>query len=176
MSEFKAAIEWVLENEGGYSNHPSDPGGKTNYGITNALAKRHGFDSARDVTRDDALKIYKGEFWHPRFGEVSQPIATKTLDLCVHFGPNNGVRIAQQALNVLKTGWVDVDGWFGNNTVHALNMLADGRSQPPDFCSEYWWLRAASACQAERYARQAMGNLQKLDFIYGWLDRAARKI
>lgn len=43
MSNFKKAFEKTIIFEGGYSDHPYDPGGKTKYGITESTARSHGY-------------------------------------------------------------------------------------------------------------------------------------
>ncbi len=54
-------IEALIEREGGYSNHPSDRGGPTKYGITEAVARAHGFSGAmRNLPRDEAAAITAG--------------------------------------------------------------------------------------------------------------------
>ncbi|HUG46231.1 MAG TPA: glycosyl hydrolase 108 family protein, partial [Sphingomicrobium sp.] len=57
-------IEALLEREGGYVNHPSDRGGPTNYGITEAVARAHGYQgSMRRLPREEAVAIYKRLYW-----------------------------------------------------------------------------------------------------------------
>ncbi|MCW8621188.1 glycosyl hydrolase 108 family protein, partial [Acinetobacter baumannii] len=47
---FQTALKRVLQHEGGYINHPSDPGGETNYGITKSVARQYGYKgSMKDI-------------------------------------------------------------------------------------------------------------------------------
>jgi hypothetical protein len=59
---FDAAMELVFQSEGGYVNHPNDPGGPTNMGITFDTAKRHGYrtiTALKNMTREQAKEIYR---------------------------------------------------------------------------------------------------------------------
>ena len=51
-------VEALIEREGGYSNHPADKGGPTCFGITEAVARAHGYRGAmRSLPRDEAVAI-----------------------------------------------------------------------------------------------------------------------
>ena len=60
---FDEAFDRLIGHEGGYSDHPSDPGGKTQFGITEAVARAHGFTGdMRTLTRDEAKRIYRVDY------------------------------------------------------------------------------------------------------------------
>lgn len=63
----------ILGKEGGYVNHPDDKGGPTNWGITQATARAHGYTGdMRNLTRQQAMDIYEADYWYgPRFDQVS---------------------------------------------------------------------------------------------------------
>ena len=62
---FQEALKRVLQHEGGYVNHPSDPGGETNYGITKSVARQYGFKGSMKVIPMDIVeKIYKDQYWN----------------------------------------------------------------------------------------------------------------
>ncbi len=62
--EFNRFIERVLSHEGGYVNHPQDPGGETNWGITKRSAQATGYNgSMRAMTREQSISIYREAFW-----------------------------------------------------------------------------------------------------------------
>ena len=69
MAAFTTQIQnWILASEGGYVDHPSDPGGATNMGITHrTLAAWRGKpvtkQDVRNLTRVEALEIYKAQYW-----------------------------------------------------------------------------------------------------------------
>lgn len=120
---FQTAIELVLEKEGGFSNHPRDRGGPTNFGITAlTYAAFHGRDPAtvteadmRALTREEAIDIYRNNYWNASRCE-SLPAG---LDLCVFdFAVNAGVRRAVRLLQeVVHT---EPDGSIGPITLAAI--------------------------------------------------------
>lgn len=62
--KFNQFINRVLSHEGGYANHPKDPGGETNWGITKRTAQANGYNgSMRAMTREQAISIYRKAFW-----------------------------------------------------------------------------------------------------------------
>lgn len=71
MSKFDQALEHTFREEGGYVNHPTDPGGATNMGITqrtlDSFRKRHPelelAADVRDLKREHAAVIYKLDYW-----------------------------------------------------------------------------------------------------------------
>ena len=61
---FITAFEKVIGIEGGYSDDPDDRGGKTKFGITEAVARAHGYrGEMRDLGLTTARKIYKSSYW-----------------------------------------------------------------------------------------------------------------
>ena len=53
-------IEEVIAREGGYVNHPADPGGATRWGVTERLARAHGYRGPmRDYPRGEAVSVYR---------------------------------------------------------------------------------------------------------------------
>lgn len=69
--------EKILEWEGGCGNHPADLGGETCYGVTAALARKHGVYSVRSLTKEQAVKIFKQEYPH-----CNQYKNTGVIDIC----------------------------------------------------------------------------------------------
>ena len=113
MAKFKDAIGYVLDNEGGYSEHPSDPGGETFWGISLRYLKGTGeygdidddgdidADDIRAMTMADAEGFYFRDFWTPlKLDKVeSQAVATRVFDMAVNMGLRAAVKIAQKASN-----------------------------------------------------------------------------
>ncbi|ELW9416697.1 hypothetical protein SIO58_000529, partial [Enterobacter hormaechei] len=64
----------ILGKEGGYVDHPNDKGGPTNWGITQATARAHGYTGdMRNLTREQALAILESDYWYgPRFDQVAE--------------------------------------------------------------------------------------------------------
>jgi len=67
------AVKFTLKWEGGYVNHPNDPGGPTNMGVTLGSAKAYHLDINRDgiideedikaLSLEDVIKVYKDKYW-----------------------------------------------------------------------------------------------------------------
>lgn len=74
----------VLELEGGYVNHPDDPGGETKYGIS-----RRAYPSVdiKNLTEETAARIYKTDYWHPIASRVREPrLRLLAFDSAVNHG------------------------------------------------------------------------------------------
>lgn len=120
---FDICVEHVRLMEGGKVNRASDPGGSTNFGITQPV-----LDAARTLLPElpraveslswaDAKQIYKRHYWSAiRGDELPLPYALITLDAAVNHGPNRAVRFLQQGLGVTA------DGWIGTETLAAAHV------------------------------------------------------
>lgn len=103
---FDDAIKRVLLHEGGYSDHAADPGGKTMYGITEAVAREVGFrGNMNELPLDLAKRIYKDKYWDAvRADELPASIRYPMLDAAVNSGPRQAVLWLQRALGVTADG------------------------------------------------------------------------
>ncbi|HXV83035.1 MAG TPA: glycosyl hydrolase 108 family protein [Candidatus Binatia bacterium] len=118
---FEAALPFILRWEGGFVDHPNDPGGRTNKGVTqkvyNAWRRRQGL-SQRDVKmieHDEVLAIYEAGYWiPPRCDLLGRQLDLVQFDTAVNMGVGRAVRFLQQAVNC------DVDGDFGPATERAV--------------------------------------------------------
>lgn len=80
---FDKIISFVLEEEGGYVNHPSDPGGETNFGIS----KRQYPDvDIKGLTKPQAIEIYRRDYWKDEWEKLGFPLATCMLDTAINMG------------------------------------------------------------------------------------------
>lgn len=132
MSDPIKAIEYVLVNEGPYSNDPDDSGGATNFGLTKVdVAAFRGVkvsslsnDDIKHLSKDEAILIYKARYWSPLRGDqiVDQTVATAILDVGVLYGVSTVTKYVQNAINALG-GHVAVDSSFGALTVIGLNKV-----------------------------------------------------
>lgn len=114
---FSAAFERVVAHEGGYVNHPADPGGETNWGITRRVARANGYLGAmRELTRDQARRIYFDAYWRrARADDYHPAIGFQLFDAAVNHGYGNAARFLQRAVGVAD------DGVVGPRTVAAVN-------------------------------------------------------
>ena len=163
MADFIKALFYTLRREGGWSNHPADKGGATNYGITLETAKRHGIlteAALKGITQAQVAEIYKADYW--RFDDVNdQRVATKVFDMAVNMGFSTAVRILQRALSVQLDLALVFDGKFGPLTEAAVNNAEPDRL-----------LRLLCAAAAHYYESLASRKPSQAVFLKGWLKRA----
>lgn len=114
---FDAAFTTILKHEGGFVHHPSDPGGATNMGITEAVARRVGYKGPmQDLPVDLAKRIYLEEYWKPmRADELPPAVRYAVFDAAVNSGVRQSTLWLQRALGVAD------DGSLGPKTVAAAN-------------------------------------------------------
>ncbi len=110
---FQLAVSRTLDLEQGYTNHPSDPGGATNMGITERTARRNGYQGdMRFLPPQTAISIYEAEYWTPIQGDnIPFPIAYQLFDFGVNSGPIQAVKELQRLLKLQD------DGIFGPKTL-----------------------------------------------------------
>ena len=114
--DFETAFERLIAHEGGYVNHPADPGGETNWGITKRTALANGYrGDMRSLSRCQAKEIYRVAYWQrSRADEYDGAIGFQVFDAAVNHGIGNAVRFLQRAVGVAD------DGQVGPNTVAAI--------------------------------------------------------
>jgi len=174
--EVDTLIDSLIEREGGFANHPSDRGGPTNFGITEAVARAHGYSGAmRNLPRSEAAAIYKRLYWlRPRFDQVarrSEAVASELFDSGVNMGPAVAATFLQRALSALnrdRQDYADLvpDGRIGPATLSALDTFLELRGKKE---GETVLLKALDALQGERYIRLAERRPTNEAFLYGWL-------
>ena len=123
---FERCLTEVLRHEGGYVDHPSDPGGATNMGITRkTLARWRKVSPWTDLPksavaglkRDEAALIYRASYWNAcEAGAMPAGVDLALFDFAVNSGPDRAVRVLQAALGVAA------DGAVGPVTVGAVNV------------------------------------------------------
>jgi lysozyme family protein len=170
-----ALIEELIDREGGYANHPADKGGPTRFGITEAVARAHGFAGAMtSLPREEAAAIYRRIYWlRPGFDAVaerSEPLAAELFDTGANMGPAVAATFLQRALTALNRNGQDYpdlvpDGRVGPATLTALDAFFARRGEQ----GETVLLRALEAMQGERYLRLAERRPANEAFLYGWL-------
>lgn len=105
---FDQAFEKLLGLEGDYSDHPADPGGKTRFGITEAVARQHGYNGdMRHLPVGTAKAIYRMSYWDKvRADELPDVVRYAVFDGAVNSGPAQAVKWLQRALRVMDDGVV----------------------------------------------------------------------
>ena len=118
-TRFEQAVEHVLKHEGGFVQHPRDPGGATKFGITRetlARAKKRpaSINDVRRLSRKEAIAIYRQLYWEAvRADELPPGLDLAAFDLAVNSGPTRAVKMLQTALGV------EADGIIGPITLGA---------------------------------------------------------
>ncbi len=168
-------IDEVIAREGGYSNHPADKGGATRWGVTEAVARAHGYrGDMRSYPRSEAVVVYRRIYWlRPGFERVAEHaprIAAELFDTGVNMGPAVAAGFLQRALNALNRGGLDypdlaVDRSIGSATLNALKGFIACRGAS----GEKVLLKAMEALQGERYLGLAEERPANEAFLYGWL-------
>lgn len=169
MARIEGSIEYVLQNEGGYTNDAQDAGGATNWGITHAdLARwRRAPVSNGDVksmTKAEAEEIYKAYYWAPLSldGVEDQSIATCIFDTGVNRGLYVGASYAQRVCNELGST-LAVDGKIGPISIAAINSL-----KRRDFIADYYaHVKAGYDSIVAQHPSQRV-------FYNGWMNRARK--
>jgi len=120
-ASFAASLPFILRWEGGYVNHPADPGGATNRGVTQKVydAWRRGkgqpAQDVRQLSDAEMRSIYESGYWLPaRCDVLDRKLDVVQLDTAVNMGVGRAVRFLQTAVGTA------VDGGFGDGTLKAV--------------------------------------------------------
>jgi len=126
---YNSAVIVLLNHEGGYSNHPKDPGGATNFGITQreltrCYARLKLPSDVKSLTKVHAKIYYKSEWWDKYHYEAinSLYIATKIFDMAVNMGAEEAAILTQRACNACGHN-LKVDGILGGKTLGVINEI-----------------------------------------------------
>lgn len=103
---FDQAFDVLLGHEGGYSNHPSDPGGETMWGVTLRVARENGYTgSMRDLPRSTAKVIYRRKYWDAvSADELPADVRLDVFDASVNSGPGQAAKWLQRAAGATPDG------------------------------------------------------------------------
>lgn len=179
---FSNAIETVLAHEGGFVDHPDDPGGATNWGVSlrwlvslgDIDLDRDGFtdfdfdrdgdvdaDDIRKMTREDAVEVYRIYWWERfEYNLLPELIGPKTFDLAVNMGAHQAHKLLQRACRACDAPVVD-DGVLGPVTRKAV------------FCADERALLTSLRSEAAGFYRGLVIAKPRFEtFIAGWLRRA----
>lgn len=131
-SSFDEALRRVLVHEGGYADHPADPGGATMKGVTQRVydgwRRRHGVPprAVRLIEPGEVAAIYRRQYWDAlRADDLPAGIDYALFDAAVNSGPGQAAKWLQRTLGVAA------DGQIGEATLAALEgrdaaALVDG--------------------------------------------------
>ena len=158
IGNFKNCLDLVLKSEGGWVNHPSDPGGETNLGVTKRVWEEyvgHPVESLKKLTKDDVAPLYELKYWRPCYGEVlPRGLDFVVFSMGVNAGPGRSIKLLQQSLGCVS------DGVIGPRTRELISA-----SNPATLISKF------SETRREYY--RALKNFPT--FGRGWLARVDKE-
>jgi lysozyme family protein len=114
---FRKSLQQVLVHEGGFADHPRDPGGATMKGVTLATFRRHfgankTKDDLRNITDDQLEQVYRTGYWDKcRCDQLPSGIDYAVFDAAVNSGPGRAAIWLQAAAGATR------DGGIGPNTL-----------------------------------------------------------
>lgn len=168
-------FDGIVGREGGFVDDPNDRGGATRWGITEKVARAHGYQGdMRDLPRETALAILDADYWTgPRFDKIhaiSPRIAEELCDTGVNMGPSVPVSMLQRWLNAFNQQGsiypdMVVDGQIGPRTLSALKLFLAKRDEE----GETVLLIALNCSQGQRYLELAEQRAENESFVYGWM-------
>lgn len=120
---FKSSLAHVLKSEGGFVNHPKDPGGMTNLGCTKNTWEDfvgHPVSEAdmRALTPELLAPLYKRKYWDKVAGDdLPSGLDYAVFDAAINSGPGRAAKWLQELVNV------QVDGAIGKGTLAAVEAV-----------------------------------------------------
>ena len=116
--DFDQAYDRLMGHEGGYSNHPDDPGGETMWGVTKRVAVAYGYSGPmRDLPRDTAKQIYRRLYWDAvQADQLPEAVRFDVFDAAVNSGVSQAVKWLQRAAGATA------DGVIGAKTIAAARF------------------------------------------------------
>lgn len=117
---FEAALAAVLKHEGGWADHPKDPGGATMKGVTLAtysdwLGRPASKEELRNISDEHLKTIYKTRYWDAvRGDELPSGVDFVVFDMAVNSGPGRAAKVLQSAVGATP------DGFIGPKTLSAV--------------------------------------------------------
>lgn len=161
------ALDYLLEEEGGWSNHASDRGGATMYGVTqgtyDAWRKKKGLikQTVRNISQAEARELYREEYWNAAgCDRLAWPISYMTFDAAVNSGPSRAVKWTQAGLGVTA------DGVVGAGTIAiAKRVVEEGNTKA---------ILAIVDQRATFLAALVKRTPSQLVFLLGWWRRTLR--
>ena len=123
MSRFEECLRHVLLHEGGFSNHPEDPGGATNLGCTKETWERWvghpcTIDDIRNLRISDVSPLYRETYWDKaRCGSLPAGVDYIVFDAAINSGPGRAVKFLQEGAGV------PADGLIGPQTLAAVQSI-----------------------------------------------------
>lgn len=159
-NNFEACLKATLVWEGGYVNHPDDPGGMTNMGITAGVYEAYtGKPATEAIMRalrvEDVEPIYKELYWDKvRGDELPLGIDLCVFDFGINSGPSRAIRYLQRLVGV------EQDGVLGPVTMKAVKHFSDKNVE--DMINAYTDLRSGFVKNLNHFKTFGRGWLRRI--------------
>ena len=103
---FDECLKMLLHHEGGYVNHPKDPGGETNLGVTKRVYEKWGgTKDMKDLTVEDVAPIYKKEYWDRcKCDDLESGVDWAVFDWAVNSGTGRAAKAIQKICGAAQDG------------------------------------------------------------------------
>ncbi|WBO23313.1 glycoside hydrolase family 108 protein [Sphingomonas abietis] len=168
-------IDELIAREGGYVTHPADRGGPTRYGITQAVARAHGY--AGDMARlplATANAIYRADYWTKPgldgIAALAPKVAAELFDTGANMGTGTAAGFLRRALNALNRNGADYPDIAAAGVIDAAALTAlKAFLRVRGVAGETILVKALDALQGERYVALAEARPADEAFLYGWL-------
>lgn len=114
---FDEAFHELLGHEGGFVDHPRDPGGATRWGVTERVARAAGYKGAmQELPVEVAKAIYRAQYWDAvRADELPPVLRYAVFDAAVNSGDKQAVKWLQRSVGASE------DGEIGPKTLALVN-------------------------------------------------------
>ncbi len=161
QDQIDSVIAEVLAQEGGYVDNPQDPGGRTNFGVTQTTADEYDLGDVANLTTATAIKFYREWFAEHKIDQIPDlPTFGLVADAMTNHGPGVAIKWLQEALNVTA------DGDIGPKTLTAIGHVASAHKGWQDIYADILVLRIRF------YGELASKHPYNCQWINGWLRRA----
>jgi lysozyme family protein len=157
---FDRSLAEILKHEGGYVNHPKDPGGMTNLGVTKRVYEEwvgHPVSEAimRGLTPQHVRALYKAKYWDVVKGDdLPAGVDLCVFDFAVNAGPNRAARYLQLMVGAIA------DGKIGPTTLRQLQQYVRTHDLP-HAVNRYQDLREAYYRKLKTFATFGRGWLRR---------------
>ena len=174
-------LDFIFCVEGGYFNHPNDPGGETMYGIIKTEARKWGYEGKmKDLPKEVAVEIYKKKYWKGTglMNIKNFAVALSIFDFQVNSGIR-GAKIAQKTANRLYQNRT-VEESFKKAMTGTFPLSEDGDLGPKSFevinkIPPLEFLMAYNIFQEDQYEDLMRNNSKLRVFDEGWENRIVKK-
>jgi lysozyme family protein len=125
------AMTALLKHEGGFINHPQDPGGMTNLGVTQRVWEEwvgHPVDEKemRSLTPEKVAPMYKQKYWDKiRGDDLPSGVDMAVFDCCVNSGPGRAAKMLQRVLGLTEDGAIGPNTLFKALSIDSSKLIAD---------------------------------------------------